>query len=165
MVVSSPEVSDRMSLHPRKDTRPEVALRRALFGRGLRYRVHLSVPGLPRRTVDVAFPGVKVAVFVDGCFWHGCPEHGMTPASNREWWRRKIDGNRRRDEQTSGHLVSLGWEVLRFWCHEEVSDMVDVVAASVGGRRASVAASTAATGRVGAGSSGMCGGEASPSRS
>jgi DNA mismatch endonuclease (patch repair protein) len=139
MVPSSPQVSAQMSRHPRKDTEPEVALRRVLFARGLRYRVHLPVPGWRRRTIDVAFPGVRVAVFVDGCFWHGCPEHGETPASNREWWRRKLDGNRRRDAETSEHLASLGWEVLRFWCHEDVAVMAEAVAARVDARRASVA--------------------------
>lgn len=135
MVASSPQVSAQMSRHPRKDTKPEVALRQVLFARGLRYRVHLPVPGLRRRTIDVAFPAAKVAVFVDGCFWHGCPDHGTIPASNREWWRRKIQGNRQRDEETSDCLVSSGWEVLRFWCHEDVAVMAATVAANVDARR------------------------------
>jgi DNA mismatch endonuclease (patch repair protein) len=147
MVASSPQVSAQMSRHPRKDTEPEVALRRVLFARGLRYRVHLPVPGWRRRTIDVAFPGVRLAVFVDGCFWHGCPEHGEIPASNREWWRRKLDGNRRRDDETSEHLVSLGWEVLRFWCHEDVTVMAEAVAASVEARRALAASPIADRGR------------------
>ncbi|MEV0135417.1 very short patch repair endonuclease [Dactylosporangium sp. NPDC050688] len=136
MVASSTRVSAQMSRHPRKDTQPELALRRLLFGRGFRYRVHRPVPGLPRRTVDVVFPRVKVAVFVDGCFWHGCPEHGMVPKSNREWWQKKLDGNRGRDLETSAHLVRLGWDVLRFWAHEQPAAMADVVAAHVLSRRA-----------------------------
>lgn len=139
MVASSPQVSAQMSRHPRKDTEPEVALRRLLFARGLRYRVHIRVPGLPRRTIDIAFPGAKLAVFVDGCFWHGCPDHGMVPRSNAEWWRRKIEGNRRRDDETAAHLAALGWEVLRFWCHEEATAVADVVAARARNRRRAAA--------------------------
>src|SRR5256885_16376124 len=85
MVASSVQVSAQMSRLPRKNTQPEMALRRLLFGRGFRYRIQQPVPGLSRRTVDIAFPGVMVAVFVDGCFWHGCLDHGMVPKSNREW--------------------------------------------------------------------------------
>jgi DNA mismatch endonuclease (patch repair protein) len=131
VVASSPQVSAQMSRHPSKDTEPEVALRRMLFARGLRYRVHLRVPGLPRRTIDIAFSRAKVAVFIDGCFWHGCPEHGMLPRSNREWWRQKLDGNRRRDEETAAHLARLGWHVLRFWCHEDIIDVAETVTAQV----------------------------------
>ncbi len=131
MVASSPQVSAQMSRHPRRNTEPEVALRRLLFAGGLRYRVHLRVPGLARRTIDIAFPGTKVAVFVDGCFWHGCPDHGMVPRSNREWWRQKLDGNRRRDEETAAHLAGSGWDVLRFWCHEDVAAVAEVVTACV----------------------------------
>jgi len=131
MVASSPQVSAQMSRHPRRNTEPEIALRRLLFARGLRYRVHLRVPGLTRRTIDIAFPRAKVAVFVDGCFWHGCPDHGMVPRSNREWWRRKIDGTRRRDEETAAHLTGSGWNVLRFWCHEDTAAVAEVVTACV----------------------------------
>jgi DNA mismatch endonuclease (patch repair protein) len=134
MVPSSALVSAQMSRHPRKDTEPELALRRLLFARGLRYRVHLRVPGLSRRTIDIAFPGPKLAVFVDGCFWHGCPAHGTVPRSNEEWWRRKIEGTRRRDDETASHLAALGWEVLRFWCHEEAAAAADAVAAGVRNR-------------------------------
>lgn len=120
-----------MSRHPRKDTEPELALRRLLFARGLRYRVHVPVPELRRRTIDIAFTRAKVAVFVDGCFWHGCPQHGSLPRSNQEWWRLKLDSNRRRDEETAAHLASRGWDVLRFWCHEEISAVADAVAVRV----------------------------------
>lgn len=126
---SSAQVSAQMSRHPRKDTAPEMALRRLLFARGLRYRVQLRVPGMARRTIDIAFPGQKVAVFLDGCFWHGCPDHGMLPRSHREWWRDKLDGNRRRDAETDAHLAGLGWDVLRFWCHEDASVVADTVSA------------------------------------
>jgi DNA mismatch endonuclease, patch repair protein len=144
MVASSARVSAQMSRQPRKDTQPEVFLRRLLFTRGFRYRVHLRVPGLPRRSVDIAFPGVKVAVFVDGCFWHGCPEHGTVPRSNCEWWRKKLDGNRSRDDETADHLSALGWRVLRFWSHEDITVMADTVAACVQERRTESSGTVAA---------------------
>lgn len=135
MVASSARVSEQMSRLPRKDTTPELALRRVLFASGLRYRVHQRVPGMPRRTVDMSFTRVRVAVFVDGCFWHGCPYHGMTPKANRDWWSRKLDGNRSRDAETSAHLSALGWVVLRFWSHEEPDAMAESVKACVLSRR------------------------------
>jgi DNA mismatch endonuclease (patch repair protein) len=92
----------------------------------LRYRVALPVPGARRRTIDVAFTRVKVAVFVDGCYWHGCVQHHKVPESNREWWTEKIRRNRLRDEQTTEHLEQLGWRVLRFWEHD-VRYATDVV--------------------------------------
>lgn len=131
MMASTPQVSERMSRHPRKDTGPELALRRLMFSAGLRYRVHMRVPDLPRRTIDVAFPRKKIAVFIDGCFWHGCPQHGMLPRSNHEWWRQKIEHNRRRDVETSSHLNDLGWDVFRFWCHEDFAIAVEIVATRV----------------------------------
>ena len=135
MVASSPRVSAQMSRLPRKDTKPEMALRRILFAEGFRYRLHERVPGLPRRTIDIAFPRARVAVFIDGCFWHGCPDHGMTPKANRDWWCRKIGHNRQRDAETSAHLSSLGWVVLRFWSHEEPTAMAASVGACVRARR------------------------------
>jgi DNA mismatch endonuclease (patch repair protein) len=125
-----------MSRLPRKDTKPELGLRRLLFGRGFRYRLHTRVPGMPRRTVDIAFTRAKVAVFIDGCFWHGCPDHGMVPKNNREWWILKLDGNRARDEDTSQQLRNHGWHVIRFWTHESPDAMAEVVAAAVRSRSA-----------------------------
>src|SRR5690606_41179245 len=121
-----PQVSAQMARHPRKDTGPELALRRLLFARGLRYRVHLPVPGMGRRTIDIAFPGKKLAVFLDGCFWHGCPEHGMLPRSNREWWRRKLDANQSRDAEPTAHRRGPGWGVLVFWGHEDSLAVADL---------------------------------------
>lgn len=109
-----------MSEQKRAGTTPELALRRALFARGWRYRVGHKVPGMPRRTIDIAFPGRRVAVFVDGCFWHGCPEHCIPPKNNAEWWARKLEGNRARDRQTDEVLTSAGWTVVRVWEHEDV---------------------------------------------
>jgi len=110
-------VSRRMSTLKRKDNDAELAVRRLLHAAGLRYRVHYPVPGLPRRSIDIAFPRAKVAVFVDGCFWHGCPEHGTRPTSNSEWWAAKLEANRLRDEDTSRVLADSGWRVLREWEH------------------------------------------------
>lgn len=107
-----------MSQQARKDTGPEVAVRRLLHRAGLRYRLDFPVPGSPRRTIDIAFPGPRVGVFVDGCFWHGCPRHKGVPIANREWWIAKIAANRARDAETSELLRQAGWSVLRVWEHE-----------------------------------------------
>lgn len=119
----------------RRDTAAEVALRRELHRRGLRYRVVYPLPGQRRRTIDVAFTKVQVAVFVDGCFWHGCPEHGTKPRSNSEWWRTKLAANRARDEDTDRLLTDAGWTVVRIWEHEPVELAADRIVATV--RRAS----------------------------
>lgn len=101
-----------------RDTRPELALRSAVHARGLRYRV--AVRPLPdlRRTADLVFPRERVAVFLDGCFWHGCPEHQSVSGSNSDYWARKIELNRRRDRDTSERLTDAGWLVIRVWEHE-----------------------------------------------
>ena len=101
-----------------KGTAPEVALRRELYKSGLRYRVNFAVLKKPRRVADVAFPGLKIAVFVDGCFWHGCPQHATWPKQNAEFWRQKIEANRQRDADTNARLRDGGWMVLRIWEHE-----------------------------------------------
>lgn len=118
-------MSQRMSRLARKDTTPEVALRRELHRRGLRYRVQLPVPGNRRRRIDVAFTRCKVAVFVDGCYWHGCPEHGTSPKANSEWWQWKFSRNKARDEDTNRHLTELGWVVIRVWEHESPDAAAD----------------------------------------
>lgn len=102
-----------------KDTTAEAALRRALFARGLRYRLQVAVLSKPRRLADIAFIGARVAVFVDGCFWHGCPAHATWPKSNVEFWRAKIRANQQRDLDTSARLREEGWVVVRVWSHEE----------------------------------------------
>ncbi|MBR8641870.1 very short patch repair endonuclease [Streptomyces tuirus] len=116
-----------MSRQNSRDTAPEVAVRRLLHASGLRYRVNVPVPGLPRRTIDIVFPKAKIAVFLDGCFWHGCPQHATHPKANAEWWRAKLDKNMARDRETTAHLEADGWIVLRFWEHESP----EVVALSV----------------------------------
>ena len=112
--------SRRMSRQRTRDTGPEMFLRRELHRRGLRYRVDAALPGLPRRRADVLFNRARVAVFVDGCFWHGCPDHKTTPAANGAWWAAKLARNVERDRHTDAHLRSLGWTVLRFWEHEDI---------------------------------------------
>ena len=116
-----------MSTARRRDTAPELALRRALHAAGLRYRVAYPVPGQRRRTIDVAFTRLQLAVFVDGCFWHGCPAHGTDPRANAAWWRAKISANQARDRDTDQVLADLGWSVLRFWEHVPASDAARIV--------------------------------------
>jgi DNA mismatch endonuclease (patch repair protein) len=102
-----------------RDTKPELAIRRSLHAKGLRYRVNYRpLPGL-RRTADVVFTRSRVAVFIDGCFWHGCPDHYRAPASNVTYWSAKVSRNRERDTETTEHLECAGWTVLRFWAHED----------------------------------------------
>lgn len=112
--------SRRMSRQKTRDTQPEVLLRRELHRRGLRYRVDAPLPGMPRRRADVLFARAKVAVFVDGCFWHGCPQHKTAPTNNRAWWAAKLARNIDRDRETDVHLSSLGWRALRVWEHENM---------------------------------------------
>jgi DNA mismatch endonuclease (patch repair protein) len=105
-----------------RDTTPELALRRKLFALGLRYRLHrLVVPGVRRRP-DIVFGQERVAIFIDGCFWHGCPQHGTMAKANRAFWQRKIAENKRRDSDTDARLRQSGWLVLRVWEHEPADE-------------------------------------------
>jgi len=115
---AAPTVSVRMRKVHRADTKPELLLRSALWRRGLRFYKDRRVAG---RHVDVSFPGARLAVFVDGCFWHGCPEHWSLPTKNREYWERKITVVRDRDAEDSTALAGDGWTVLRLWEHEVVA--------------------------------------------
>ncbi|WP_416961597.1 very short patch repair endonuclease [Streptomyces sp. Agncl-13] len=125
-----------MSRQPSKDTAAELAVRRLLHAAGLRYRVEYPVPGMARRRIDVAFTRARVAILIDGCFWHGCPEHATRPKANAEWWREKLDRNMARDRETTEHLIARGWTVLRFWEHETPDAVAARVAATVGERLA-----------------------------
>ncbi|MEU0405490.1 very short patch repair endonuclease [Streptomyces sp. NPDC006197] len=120
-----------MSRQVSKDTAAELAVRRLLHAAGLRYRVEFPVPGMARRRIDVAFTSVKVAVLIDGCFWHGCPEHATQPKANAEWWRQKLDRNMARDRETTEHLEAQGWVVLRFWEHMPADEVATTVRATV----------------------------------
>lgn len=103
-----------------RDTKPELAVRRLLHARGRRYRVsYRPLPQDRRRSVDLAFTRKKVAVLIDGCYWHGCPEHFIMPKSNVDYWSAKIARNRERDGETTRLLQDAGWTVLRFWEHED----------------------------------------------
>jgi DNA mismatch endonuclease (patch repair protein) len=88
------------------------------------------VAGL-RRSADIVFPRQRLAVFVDGCFWHGCPEHCRRPTRNAEWWAAKIDGNRSRDADTNERLAAAGWQVMRVWEHEDPELVADAIVASI----------------------------------
>nr|WP_055573276.1 hypothetical protein [Streptomyces prasinopilosus] len=110
-----------------RDTVPEMALRRALHALGFRCRVDLPLPGLHRRRSDLAFVRWRTVVFVQGCFWHACPEHPHAPVHNGEWWREKLGGNVRRYADTAAHLVRLGWVPLRICEHETVDVAVGKV--------------------------------------
>lgn len=115
-----------MRATPQRDTRPERAIRSYLHRKGLRFRVHAPLPGT-RRRADMTFPRLHVAVFVDGCFWHGCPDHMTWPENNAAWWRKKIEATRLRDRETTQYLTEAGWHVVRLWEHTPV----DVAAAAV----------------------------------
>lgn len=106
-----------------KNTKPEVLLRKALWSKGLRYRLHYKIIGKP----DIVFVAARVAVFVDGCFWHGCPEHGSIPKSRREFWEKKIKKSIKRDQRVVNELGAAGWLVLRYWEHAVTDDLDKIV--------------------------------------
>jgi DNA mismatch endonuclease (patch repair protein) len=131
---SSASASARLSKHRAQDTGPELALRRELHASGLRFRVNYPIEGLPRRSIDIAFPRARVAVFMDGCFWHGCARHSRPSRSNAEWWESKIAMTRARDSSSTEALNRSGWLVLRFWEHDSVGPAANTVADAVRGR-------------------------------
>ena len=128
---SSPEASRRMAKVRQTGTGAEIALRRELYRRGLRYRIDFEVLKKPRRVADIAFPGRMIAIFVDGCFWHGCPEHATWPKQNSDFWRQKIETNRLRDADTNSRLLDAGWTVLRFWEHQSPIEAAETAAQTV----------------------------------
>lgn len=110
-----------------RDTTPELALRSELHGAGLRFRVsRRPIPGLAR-TADVLFTRQRVAIFIDGCFWHGCPEHGTQPRTHPEYWGPKLQRNQERDRETDQRLADAGWKTLRVWEHEPTTAAVERV--------------------------------------
>ena len=130
-------VTKRMSANRRRDTRAEVAVRSALHRAGLRFFVDRPVR-LPDRVVrpDIVFPRVQVAVFVDGCYWHACPDHGTQPTRNVEYWAPKLRRNVARDRAVDAGLAEIGWLALRFWEHEQAERVAPQVLAAVQARRA-----------------------------
>ncbi|TDU83154.1 T/G mismatch-specific endonuclease [Kribbella voronezhensis] len=126
-----------MSRQKSRNTQVEIELRRYLHAAGLRYRIHRRPVLGVRREADIVFGPARVAVFVDGCFWHGCPEHATWPKSNAEFWREKIEGNRRRDANTDALLAKAGWLVVRVWEHEGIEAAAARVQRAVAARRVS----------------------------
>ncbi|MFJ5611934.1 very short patch repair endonuclease [Streptomyces sp. NPDC093221] len=116
---STPGTQRSMQSNTSRDTKPEKALRQAVHSLGLRYKVSIRPLPKVRRTADLVFTRVRLAVFMDGCFWHGCPGHHTLSATNTDYWTKKYEVNRRRDRQTDEWLREAGWEVLRFWEHED----------------------------------------------
>lgn len=118
----------------RRDTKPEMAVRRLVHAAGLRYRVdYPPLPGV-RRRADLVFTRARLAVFIDGCYWHGCPEHGTASKTNALYWSEKIQRNRDRDVDTNRRLHDAGWEVLRIWEHEDPKVAAEAVTRIVRGR-------------------------------
>jgi DNA mismatch endonuclease (patch repair protein) len=124
-----------------RDTPLELALRSELHRRGLRYFVDRAPIQGWRRRADIVFPRAKLAVFVDGCFWHGCPEHGTWPKANADWWREKIQANVRRDRDTDDRLGAAGWVSIRVWGHEEPGEAADRVERELRRKRPTAASS------------------------
>lgn len=122
---SSESVSQRMRRVRTSDTAPELRLRRTLHKRGLRYRINSAPFSGAHCKADLVFRSAKVAVFVDGCFWHGCPQHASWPKANADWWRAKIELTRKRDQEAEAVLGAAGWAVHRVWEHEDVSEAAD----------------------------------------
>jgi len=116
-----------MSRQLRTGTTPELLVRRELHRRGLRYRVNAPLPGLPRRRADLTFGRARVAVFIDGCFWHACPEHATWPARNGGWWAAKLRSNVARDRNTDAVLNAIGWLPVRIWEHEDAVTAADTI--------------------------------------
>lgn len=122
-----------MRANKRRDTSTELAVRHELHSRGLRYRVDFApIPGL-RRRADIVFTRVRIAVLIDGCFWHGCPIHATTPKRNADYWGPKLAANVARDRDTDRRLTDAGWLVLRVWEHEAAGDAAGRIEAAVRG--------------------------------
>lgn len=131
---SSEHARRTMKANRRRDTSIELAVRSRLHRSGARYRVDFAPdPTNLRRRADIVFTRTKVAVFIDGCFWHGCPDHFVPPKANAEYWSPKIARNRERDVETTIHLEKLGWTVLRFWEHEDPDYVVSAILAEIDG--------------------------------
>lgn len=120
-----------MQANRARDTQPELAVRRELHRRGLRYFVDQAPLKSLRRRADLVFPRHQVAVMIDGCFWHGCPEHHTVSKTNASFWAEKVVANRVRDTETTERLLAAGWTVLRFWEHEDVISVCDEIETTV----------------------------------
>jgi DNA mismatch endonuclease (patch repair protein) len=118
-----------------RDTVPEIAVRSALHSTGLRFRKNVRPMKALRCTADIVFPTERVAVFIDGCFWHSCPEHGRVPGKNRSYWSEKLERNVARDARNTAALAAAGWTVLRYWEHERIEQVVGDIRGRVLARR------------------------------
>ncbi|MHB2021536.1 MAG: very short patch repair endonuclease [Candidatus Xenobia bacterium] len=130
---SSPTARATMLANRSRDTRPELAVRRAVHALGLRYRVGARPVPEVRRTADLVFRPARIAVFVDGCFWHGCPEHATRPAANAGYWAEKFRRNRERDAETDALLRETGWRSIRVWEHEDPTEAATAISKAVRG--------------------------------
>lgn len=127
--------SRAMQAQRERNTGPELALRRTLHRRGLRYRLHQRIiPGL-RREIDVVFPTERVAVECYGCFWHSCPKHATSPVTNAAWWTEKLKRNVERDRDTARRLRDLGWRLVIVWEHDSADSAANKIERIVGRRR------------------------------
>ncbi|CAN7328459.1 very short patch repair endonuclease [Mycolicibacterium frederiksbergense] len=132
---SSAGVRRSMQSNKGRDTKPEMALRSAVHRLGLRYRVGVRPIRELRRTADLVFVREKVAVFLDGCFWHGCPQHHTVSVTNSQFWQDKVAGNRTRDQDTDARLRAAGWQSVRIWEHENPDEAARKVRDLVEARR------------------------------
>ena len=132
---SSEGVRASMRANRGRDTKPEVALRSAVHALGLRYRVSVAPLKGVRRTADLVFPRERVAVFMDGCFWHGCPEHHTVASTNAGYWAEKVAINRARDRDTDRRLLDAGWVSVRVWEHDDPEASATAVKNVILGRR------------------------------
>jgi len=130
--ISKEARSKIMSAIRSKNTKPELVLRRALWSKGLRFRIHYG-----KEKIDIAFPSKKLAIFVDGCFWHGCPMHSHIPKTNKEYWMPKLKKNIESAKAKDSRLKTDGWEVVHFWEHEltNISEPVDKILNSMSARK------------------------------
>lgn len=124
-------VREQMRRARRADTGPEIALRRALWAAGLRYRTDYAPLPHVRTRADIAFLRARVLVYVDGCFWHGCPQHATWPKNNAQFWLEKIRRNKERDATVTARLLEAGWTVIRVWEHEPPAEAAQRIAARV----------------------------------
>lgn len=133
---SSHAVSAAMRANRKGETAPEAALRSVLHRRGRRFLKNRRIPlgGRKWTQPDLVFPRARVAVFVDGCFWHCCPEHGTTPASNSSYWGPKLARNAARDRETDIRLSAMGWHVVRAWEHDDPVSIAERVDAAIAAR-------------------------------
>lgn len=137
-----------MSGSIRRDTKPELRVRRNLHAMGLRFRVDFAPEAAVRSRADIVFTRVRVAIFIDGCFWHACPDHYRPPSANQAYWHPKIERNRQRDIRKTAALTEAGWLVLRYWEHEPVESVVRSIERAYAERLNDVAGSYQSRGSV-----------------